>query len=207
MLKQRIDSLPKSNPKDKNKKYELSYTSQNILDQRKEAANTRNPQLLLQLNQQFIKSRRDDKQTRIIESLSKELDIRDRWLGIRELKRKYNPTPFHNKNAQGQHIQHKQRAQEAARYLSEQQWGTSTEAETQNIITTPIIPSNTDTYDTDYPTLIEIGRAIKKLKRRKAPGPDDIPTELLKEMQEDNIKEIQNYSKNGGTMKTLKQRN
>ena len=63
-LKQGIDSLPKSNPKDKNKKDELSYTSQNVLNQRKEAANTRNPQLFLQLNQQFTKSRRDDKKNK-----------------------------------------------------------------------------------------------------------------------------------------------
>ena len=60
-LKQGVDSPPKANPKDRNNTYESSYTSQNILDQRKEAANTRNPQLFLQLNQQFIKSRRDDK--------------------------------------------------------------------------------------------------------------------------------------------------
>ena len=41
----------------------------------------------------------------------------------------------------------------------------------------------------------EIYRAIRKLKRRKAPGPDDIPTELLKELKEDNVKEIQKLFK------------
>ena len=34
-------------------------------------------------------------------------------------------------------------------------------------------------------------QAIRKLKRRNAPGPDEIPTELLKELKEDNIKLIQ----------------
>jgi hypothetical protein len=65
---------------------------------------------------------------RVIESVSKELDIRDRLLGIRELKRTYNPTPFHNTNAEGEHIHHKRRAQEAATHLSEKQWA-QTQAE------------------------------------------------------------------------------
>jgi hypothetical protein len=100
-------SLPRANPKDKNKRFELSNNSRDILNQRKEAAKQRNLQLFISLNTQFTKSRREDKKQRIIESVSKELDLRERWLGIRELKRKYNPTPFHNKNAQGEHIQHK----------------------------------------------------------------------------------------------------
>ena len=32
----------------------------------------------------------------------------------------------------------------------------------------------------------ELNAVIKKLKRRKAPGPDEIPTEILKEMDEEN---------------------
>ena len=58
-----------------------------------------------------------------------------------------------------------------------------------------IIEPNTEQYNIDYPTLVEIFRAIRKLKRRKAPGPDDIPTGLLKELREDNIKEIQKLFK------------
>ena len=34
-------------------------------------------------------------------------------------------------------------------------------------------------------------RIIRKLKRRKTPGPDDIPTELLKELKTENLKAIQ----------------
>ena len=33
----------------------------------------------------------------------------------------------------------------------------------------------------------ELKAAIKKLKRRKATGPDEIPTEILKELQEHNL--------------------
>ena len=59
-LKQGIDTLPKPNPKDKHKKFELSEKSKEIQEKRKEAATDRNPQLLLQLNKEFIKTRRED---------------------------------------------------------------------------------------------------------------------------------------------------
>ena len=39
-------------------------------------------------------------------------------------------------------------------------------------------------YDTSPPTMEELQQVIKKLKRRKAPGPDGIPTELIKELDE-----------------------
>jgi hypothetical protein len=194
-LEQGTDSLPRAIQTDKNKRYEPSYTSKDVPNQRKETAKARNPQLVLQLSKQCLKSRRDDKRTGTLEALSKDLDIRERWLGIRELKRKFNPTPFHNKTAQGQHIQHKERAQEAAKYPSTIQWGTNLDTATQEIDETQIIQPNTEQYNIDYPTLAEIYRAIRKLKRRKAPGPDDTPTELLKELKEDNATNTKLFEK------------
>ena len=60
-LKQGITTLPKANPKDKNKRFELSNASKDILEQRKEAAKKKNIQLFVTLNKQFTKSRREDK--------------------------------------------------------------------------------------------------------------------------------------------------
>ena len=194
-LKQGKDSLPTAPFKDKNKRFELSHTSKELLNQRNQAAKDRNLKLFTTLNKQFTKSRQDDKKQRVIRSVSKDLDLRDRWMGIRELKRKYNPTPFHNKNAEGEHIHHKRRAQEAAKHLSEKQWGINTGTEQEEFNQTPIIEQNTEQYNIECPTLVEIFRAIRKLKRRKAPGPDEMPTELLKELKEDNVKEIQKLFK------------
>ena len=36
----------------------------------------------------------------------------------------------------------------------------------------------------------ELQAVIKKIKRRKAPGPDGIPTEILKELSEDNLQYV-----------------
>jgi hypothetical protein len=69
--------------------------------------------------------------------------------------------------------------------------GTDTSREQQEITSTPIVEPNTEQYNIDYPTLVEIYGAIRKLKRRKAPGPDDIPTELSKKLKEDNVIDIQ----------------
>ena len=114
-LKTGTESIPKLHQKDKNKRFELSENSKEIIEKRKTAAAKRNPQLFMTLTKEFNKSRKDDKRNRILESISKDLDLRERWLGIRELKKKYTPTPFHNKDKYGIHIQYKRRAQYAAK--------------------------------------------------------------------------------------------
>ena len=68
-------------------------------------------------------SRQEDKRQHILDAVDKDLDVRDRWLGIRELKSKYNPILYHNKDKEGKHLSWTQRAQKAAEYLSQQQLG------------------------------------------------------------------------------------
>ena len=106
------------------------------------------------------------------------------------MKRKYTPTPFHNKDNTGKHIKHRQRAEYAATYLSETQWGNTYNEETQQINQDSIIQQEGQQYKTTPPDAEEIKTAIRKLKRRKAPGPDEIPTELLKELNTDNLEEM-----------------
>ena len=107
-------------------------------------------------------------------------------------KKKYTPTPYHNKDKHGPHSKHKQRAQHAAKYLSGTQWGNSSSnvEPTPSQNSTPIIDHNTQNYNIEPPTLEEITRVIRNIKRRKAPGPDNIPTELLKELRAENLEEI-----------------
>jgi hypothetical protein len=90
-------------------------------------------------------------------------------------------------------MQHKQRTQYAAKYLSETQWGTAASstapAPSQN--PTPTFEQSTHNYNIDVPTLKENIRAIRRIKRRKAPGPDNIPTQLLKTLRAENLQGIQ----------------
>ena len=89
-------------------------------------------------------------------------------------------------------------ADTAAQYLSEEQWGKFDENRNkhENISTSKIVHKDLN-YNTEPPSLQEIKKAIKKLKRRKATGPDEIPIELFKEMDDDKLIHIQ---KNHGNM-------
>ena len=58
-----------------------------------------------------------------INTLDKELNTRDRWMGNRHLKQENQPTPYARRTTEGEHITQKQRAQKAADYLGEEQWG------------------------------------------------------------------------------------
>ena len=44
-----------------------------------------------QLNKQVNKARKQDKQARILKTINKDLDLRDKWLGLRALKKNYTP--------------------------------------------------------------------------------------------------------------------
>ena len=115
--------LPKMTPRDRYRKHQMSNKSKQLIEERGRAIKERNLAKFDNLSREFRKSRKQDRKDRVIEGLSKDLDLRERWLGIRELKSKYNPNPYHNKDKQGNHIQWKDRAEKAAEHLSTQQWG------------------------------------------------------------------------------------
>ena len=75
------------------------------------------------LDKRFKRSKKGDKTNRIMNTIDKDLDIRDKWLGIRQLKKEYQPNPYARTNRKGTFIRQDQRAQEAAKYFSKEQWG------------------------------------------------------------------------------------
>ena len=71
--------------------------------------------------QTFQEKQKEVNTNMIIKALDKDLDIRDRWLGIRQLKQDYQPNPYARRATEGIHITQKQRAQQAAEYLNIEQ--------------------------------------------------------------------------------------
>ena len=138
------------------------------------------PQLLATLSKEYRESRKQDKQEHVLDTLNKDLDLRDRWLGIEQLKSKYSPTPYHNKDRQGQHIRYDQRADKAAEHVSRTQWSKTapedddTHAQQWN---RDYIIDETSTieYNTSTPTISGIKEIIKKLKRKRATRPNEAP--------------------------------
>ena len=146
------------------------------------------------LDKRFIKSKREDNTKRIMDAIDKDLDVRDRWMGIRQLKQVYQPHPYARRTTDGKHIPQAQRAQKAADYLSTHQWGKrkrdddecpeNQPPQKRTHCTTAIPNSAHDEYNIADISLKEIKFTLKKMKRRKAPGPDEIPMEIVKEMDD-----------------------
>ena len=104
------------------------------------------------------------------------------------LRKGYTQAPYHRKNQGGEHIPLDKRAEAAAKYLSEIQWGRDTESRqplpSQKIITEPVTIKETEIEQE------ELDRAIKKLKYRKSGGPDETTVEIFKAMDEDSRQEV-----------------
>ena len=98
----------------------------------------------------------------------------------------------------------KERAEATKQYLEKIHWG---KAETQKQKHNPekrtemeakitdILYNNKGKYadadwNTDPITMTEIRQIVKRFKKSKAPGPDDITTDLIKELTEENLEEV-----------------
>ena len=66
------------------------------------------------LNKQFRASLKKDKTKHLLDTFREDLDLRSKWMGIRQLRKGYAPAPYHRKNQGGQHIPMGKRAEEAA---------------------------------------------------------------------------------------------
>ena len=107
----------------KRKRCEMSSTSESILEQRRDAAEQHDTAQFDNLTKRFQKQRRLDRKENILDTLRSDLDTRDRWMGIKQLKSEYKPTPYQRRDRQGTHIHKDLRAEQAAEYLRKHHWG------------------------------------------------------------------------------------
>ena len=122
-----------------------------------------------------------------------DLDIRDQFIGLRNLRKPYVPIPLSMKDAQGQHVPLHKRAQCAATFLGDQIWGEAhAQPETliEQIATERLVTDDLGLKVSDI-TLTELEGAIRKLKRGKAAGPDGIPVDIFKELDLDGLMILQ----------------
>ena len=95
-----------------------------------------------------------------------------------------------NERRQWKTCDHGAQAQEAATFLGQKIWGKPSANEPEAAKRTTKILDNEVGINTEYITMEELFWAIKKLKRRKTPGPDGIPIEWYKEMDEEMLGNI-----------------
>ena len=68
------------------------------------------------------KSKRKDKRKQIQETLSRDLNDREQWMGIKKLRKQYQPIPFSRRTKEGKHKPMAERAEEAAKCLAREVW-------------------------------------------------------------------------------------
>ena len=165
--------------------FEYSDTTEALLLEKKQKIRTgSNDTELKPLRNQISKSIRKDKRKYEAEMIGPNLDIRDQYMGLRNLRKPFVPCPLSMKNKHGQHVPLYQRAQCAAEFLRDQIWG---EAHTNpqeliNQIATERLVADPIGLDLSDISLEEIEGACRNLKRRKAAGPDGIPVDIYKEL-------------------------
>ena len=134
------------------------------------------------------RSIRKDKRQHQAKMVNKDSDIRDQYMGFKNLRRPYTPIPLSMKGAKGKHVPLHARAQAAADFLGPNIWGHAENKEDAN--STPIGTESVVLEDLGMDerniSMEELLWAIKKLKRRKAAGPDGIPVDVYKEMHNNN---------------------
>ena len=186
IAKENLPKLPK-----KEKKTKFSTETQDILDRRREATRAPDANKFDRLTTEFRKSKKRDNRGYVIDTLSSQLDSRDRWAGIRALRNEYQPNPYHRKKSDGSHIPKHRIAEEAAKHLAENQWGSNDNGELADRSTERIVTEEVR-YDVGEIRLMELQKVVRKFKRRKSPGPDDVPMEIFKEMDEESLQSVLN---------------
>ena len=189
------------------RRFELRPETDTLIDSKRTLAQQGASELELQdIKTKVVKAIRKDKRRHTLEMIDKEVDVRDQFMGLRCLRRPFAPIPLSMKDATGKHIPFHERAQKAAEYLGSVIWNSSTNTDTTsrgNVTPKDRIITEDLNMNTGNITMEEVEWAVKKLKRGKAAGPDGIPMDCYKELQEISIKTLLNMFNHwwhGGTI-------
>ena len=94
------------------------------------------------------KKKKAERKGQMRRDVSKNLDVRSRWMGIRQMKRTFAPRTYAKRDAQGKNIPFAEIAEETAKYLAETRWPLREE-------------DNQDHWQTpEYPNLAQGGMGI-----------------------------------------------
>ena len=138
--------------------------------------------------------------------VDKDMDIKDKWIGIKYLKQTYKPNMYEKSDKQGKKVSLKEKAEATADYLEQVQWknGPQNEQSQQEpnnqqnfrppvdeVTNEPIKRNMLEAdFNCDDFSMQDLRWFIKKAKNRKACGPDDIPTEFFMFLDEGNLTNV-----------------
>ena len=127
--------------------------------------------------------------------VSTNMTCKEQWEGLKLLREGYKPKRYARKDGHGKSVLLQQRAEATADYLEHSHWaadddnGTQDEADqvTKNLQERAQRHANLK-YNEEKVDLKELKKVLQKLKRNKAPGPDRISTDFLKDLDDENLK-------------------
>ena len=167
-------------------KVELSRESKELLEMREAETD---PDIRHYISRDFQKSIRNDRRQANVDAVSKNLDTATRWKGIRNMKKDYQPIPTNlwtEKDHVREKVTYKNKAEAAATFLEEHIWNNKKpDGADQEIRRPKTINWDLDIKKDEF-SYEELRVVIKKLRKKKAAGPDKTLMEYFKELDEDN---------------------
>ena len=109
IFKETTDILIKPTPKERDTK--MTDETKSLLIQRGNAIEKKNLIAYEMLNKRFRKNIRENQTKTITYTLENSINIRDKWLGIRQLKSEYQTNTYARRTKEGNYIPQAQRAQ------------------------------------------------------------------------------------------------
>ena len=167
----------------------ISAEAWNAIQSRQQARAQGNIALEQQLNQQIKQLVKRDKKRWKLDLLEDMSTAKNKWKGIKMEKSTFKPSFYKMQDIHGQPVPLEKKADAIAEYLERKHWApidhqSPPKENLRQVISTPPL------IETGPITAEEVSEAIRASAPNKAPGPDGIPIELYKFLDEDNVKTL-----------------
>ena len=170
------------------KKPWITQQTLKLIESKHQISRKNDLQAFKQISREVKKATKHDWESWLANITDKELDLRDKWLGIRFLKNKFAHKTYERADRFGKQVNFDQEASTAAEYLEKEQWGNENaglfNSEEVRIAKCNVKDNrvNTSSFNVE-----EIRTIIKRMKNHKASGPDEVPMELFKLLDNNNL--------------------
>ena len=188
IIKQKGETLPRYS----NTKHERVISDEVVMKQqeRREALKNREFEKVRILTKEIKKQTNKDNKNMMRDMVKKEMDVRDKFLGIKCMARGYKAKPYNLRDEKGDSVPFKQQAQFAAKEWEKKIWKDErTEKEKRNDdkwekeMKGKLVHDKKLTFDQSP---IKLEEMSDKFKKRKATGPDDEEMEIYQSLDMEN---------------------
>ena len=142
-------------------------------------------------NKHIRKCAKRDRKQHIMDTVKEELDIRDKWMGLRQMKTGYKPKTFAKCDKDGHPVRLSEQAEATAEYLASVHWADKPGEPQDEEVAKSVFDDDyflfkhVHHYRTGDFSMEELEARLAALKPHKAPGPDGLTTNAFKDLHPD----------------------